>query len=302
MSGMNLEKIDTTFWNLKEPEWVRERNAQWMYLEKKLSSGRRKSELNTIKQYFLKGKMPNWEKYRKWDGDERHVDLLNFLWLHPSDDVALLTELFLEYVHSDLIHYKDVAYAYGSFFMYELSGFRWENNTVSRYQYPFLGRKNIILFNILMSGIDYAESEIELLNAGRINDYLAQLKARYREYVAFLYFRLWLLMPDNSPLSESALYQYDEVLDWVFLNIEDQSDEFIKSLEYKSNAESFYRALYCIFHYDSKFPECVGKVRAVNKLRQILSEKKFMAEFECMWEDVINDRVAVKNPWKWQCH
>lgn len=307
MKNLSLKKIDTSFWKINDPDWVRERSAQWLVLEKKLSEGRRKSELNAIKQYFLMGKMPNWKKYKNWDGDRRHVDLLVFLWLHPSEDFDFLVDMFRIYVDSDLIHYKDIVCAYEMFLKFELNPIRWENNSVSRYQYPFLGNKNIILFRVMVYGIYYSELAIEnLLNDERVRNEKILYLERIRKgdfghsYSHFLFFRNWLLMPDDSPLSKSSLFRYDEVLDWIFINIRSHDDSFLKAIEYKKNITLYHRALYCIFNYRKFRPESVEKVYAAAKLRQLISERELVADFKLMWEDIKNDRVPLKNPWKWK--
>ena len=78
-TATSLEKIDTSYWKTKDQEWVAQRQAQWPAIERVVSSGRRKAEVNVIKDYFLRGKMPNWKKYKEWNGDCRHVDLKMFL-------------------------------------------------------------------------------------------------------------------------------------------------------------------------------------------------------------------------------
>src|SRR5688572_11362615 len=101
---MSLEKIDTSYWKTKDAEWVAQREAQWPAIERMVGAERRKSEINVIKDYFMRGKMPNWKKYKEWNGDCRHVDLKVFLWLHPSDDHEVLKSLYKTYMESALIH------------------------------------------------------------------------------------------------------------------------------------------------------------------------------------------------------
>lgn len=110
---MSLESIDTSYWKTKDKEWVEQRQAQWPAIERVVSLNRRKADVNVIKQYFLRGKMPNWEKYKDWDDLYRHLDLDLFLWLHPSDDHEVLKNLYRIYMESDLIDERDVTRGYG---------------------------------------------------------------------------------------------------------------------------------------------------------------------------------------------
>jgi len=65
---MVLNEINTSYWLIKDKAWMEARKAQWPEIERFVEGNRRKSEMNVIKQYFLRGTMPKWEKYWDWGG------------------------------------------------------------------------------------------------------------------------------------------------------------------------------------------------------------------------------------------
>jgi hypothetical protein len=200
---MSLEKIDTSYWKIKDAEWVAQREAQWPAIERMVGSERRKSEINVIKDYFMRGKMPNWKKYKEWNGYCRHVDLKIFLWLHPSDDHEVLKGLYKTYMESDLIHERDVTLGYGSFVDNEFLRASSSRKTIDEYPFPFMGAKNIILFRVLFEDVDNATDRIRSLVGGQVKfDKKAREIFEFLGYQHFIRMWLWLLQDPNLPLSK----------------------------------------------------------------------------------------------------
>jgi hypothetical protein len=111
--------IDTSYWKLEDKAWVAERKANWDVIEKYYSGGLEKSKkgMNIIKRYYLKGEMPDFEALRSWSDETlRHLDLYSFLWLHPSKDQRVLTELRNQYVNSPLVVEYDIKVGLGILF------------------------------------------------------------------------------------------------------------------------------------------------------------------------------------------
>lgn len=299
-TATSLEKIDTSYWKTKDQEWVAQRQAQWPAIERAVSSGRRKAEVNTIKDYFLRGKMPNWKKYKEWNGDCRHVDLKVFLWLHPSDDHEVLKSLYKTYMESDLIHVEDVTLGYGSFVSHEFLSASSSKKTLSEYPFPFMGAKNIILFRVMFEDVEYAEGRIRSLVGGQENfDKKAREIFELLGYQNFLRMRLWLLQDIKSPLCLNSLYQYDDVLEWCLTTLTPNKEkEFSEGLHTPEYLKSFQRALYCLHHFDTEKEGDTCRTSAIHKIRKILDEHKFVPEFKQMWEDVKAGKIEVKDPWK----
>ena len=296
---MSLEKIDTSYWKTKDTEWVAQRQAQWSAIERKVGLERRKSEINVIKDYFMRGKMPNWKKYKEWNGDCRHVDLKVFLWLHPSDDHEVLKNLYKIYMESDLIHEMDVILGYGSFVSHEFLSASASKKAIEEYPFPFMGAKNIILFRVMFEDVEYAQDRICSLVGGRENfDKKAREIFEFLGFSHFRHVRRWLLQNKTSPLCTNSLYQYDEVLEWCLTTLNINAEKKLyKSLSEPVNLLGYQKALYCIYHFDTEKEGDTGRSRAVQKIRKILDERSFAPEFKQMWEDVKAGKIEVEDPW-----
>lgn len=297
---MSLEKIDTSYWLTKDKTWMAQRNEQWPTIEKVVALNRRKSEVTVIKQYFLKGKMPKWEKYRDWDALFRHLDLSLFLWLHPSDDPKVLKPLFRDYLASDLIHPRDVILGYGSFIDNELLSATSPYKSLKDYPFPFMGEKNIILFRILFEDVNYVKDRMTQLLGGQENfDAKAGHLFEFLGYHHVLRLRRWLMQASTLPLSLQCLYQYDEVLEWCLTTITaNKGNEFLEELNNPKYLEAFQKALYCIHHFDTEKEGDSNRSKAVVKIRNILDEHLFLPEFKQIWQDIKADKIEVKDPWK----
>ena len=297
---MSLEKIDTSYWLTKDIDWVEARKAQWPAIEKVVALNRNKAEVNVIKAYFLRGKMPNWEKYKDWDKSYRHLDLNLFLWLHPSDDPKVLEPLYKTYMESDLIHPRDVSIGYSTFLSHELLRASSSRKSLKDYPFPFMADKNIILFRILFADTIcvkdcfrrlFSEKEDFDEKTGKIFEYLG--------YSHFLRIWLWLMQDITQPLAAHSLYQHDEVLQWCMTTLtEQQEKEFFKSLEHKVNQVNYQKALCCIYHFDEEKGEDSCRSRALVKVRQLLDDNDFIPEFKQIWEGIKSGEIEVKNPWK----
>lgn len=297
---ISLEKIDTSYWLTKNKVWMEARKAQWPAIEKVVGLSRKKTEVNVIKQYFLKGKMPKWEKYHDWDDLFRHLDLTMFLWLHPSDDPEVLKPLYRNYMESDLIHKRDVTLGYGTFLQHELMRAASSRKALKDYPFPYMGEKNIILFHLLFADIDYAKERIIHLVGGQENfDKKGRHLFEFLGYHHFFYIRSWLLQDPKLPLCLHSLYQYDEVLEWCLTTlIVNKENEFLDELKTTVNLQLYQKSLYCIYHFDTDKEGETSRSHAVYKIREILDKREFIPEFKKMWEDIKADKIDVKNPWK----
>ncbi len=299
-TDMSLEKIDTSYWLTKDKSWVEERQAQWSAIEKVIGLNRRKSEVDVIKQYFLRGKMPNWEKYRNWDGFFRHLDLNIFLWLHPSNDSDVLKNLYKIYMESNLIHEQDVINGYGSLIDHELLSATMPYESLEEYPYPFRGSKNVILFRVMFDDIEYAKEKIYSLVGGqeKFNKKASHI-FEFLGYQHFLRMRLWLLQDIKLPLCAYNLYQYDDVLGWCLTTLTAKNEkEFLEGLQIPEYLQEFQKALYCIHCFDTEKEGDTCRTYAIHKIRKILDERTFVPEFKKMWEDTKAGKIEVKTPWK----
>ena len=300
MVKFNLEKIDTSYWLTKDKNWVEKRNKQWPAIEKSVGLNIKKAEVNVIKQYFLRGKMPKWEKYKEINEGYRHLHLTLFLWLHPSNDLEVLKPLYRCYMESDLIHPRDITVGYHAFIRHELLNATGNYKTLAKYPFPFMGDKNIVIFRLLFESVDYAKKHMfSLLDGQEGFDKHAKIIFDYMGYSHFIFIKEWLLQDVKSPLMLNNLYQYDEVLDWCLTTFSSsKGNEFIEGIKTPVYVESFQKALYCIHHFDAEKNEESCRSRALVKVRQLLDDNDFVPEFKQMWEGIKSGEVEVKNPWK----
>jgi len=221
---MDLEKIDTSFWLTKDKAWMEQRKAQWPEIERAVGLNRRKSETNGLKQYYLRGKMINWEKYRNWNELFHPFDLAMFLWLHPSNDYEVLKALQRCYMESRLPRPRGTIAGYGSFLGHEFMRASGPYKSLAKYPYPYMGEKNIILFRVLFNDLAYAKDKI-----GSMENYSKMTKNpfEYLGYHHFFYMRAWLLQDSKLPLCVNNLYQYDDVVEWSLTTLTtEHEDEF----------------------------------------------------------------------------
>jgi len=297
---MSLEKIDVSYWLTKDKIWMDERKAQWPAIEKVVGLNRKKTEVNVIKQYFLRGKMPKWEKYRDWDDVFRHLDLNMFLWLHPSNDPKVLKSLYKSYMESDLIHERDVMLGYGLFLKHEFMMATSPYKSLEDYPFPFMMEKNIILFRIMFDDINYAKDAVFRLVGGQENfDKKAKHTFEFQGFHHFLRMWLWLLQDSKSPLCLHCLYQYDEALEWCLTTLTvNKENEFLDELKSPVNLQEYQKALYCIHHFDTDKEGDTCRTRFIHKIHKILDEREFIPEFKQMWLNVKAGKIEVKDPWK----
>ncbi len=298
---MSLEKIDTSYWLTKDKIWMDERKAQWPAIEKVVALNRKKTEVNVIKQYFLRGKMPKWEKYCDWDDIFRHLDLNMFLWLHPSNDPDVLKPLYRDYMESDLIHEQDLIKGYGSFLGHELVRAPSSYKSLEEYPFPFMGTKNIILFRIMFADVNYVKGRmIDLIGGQESFDEKAMHVFEFLGFEHFLRMKRWLIQDPKSFLMLNNLYQYDDVLKWCLETTTTANNEksFLDGLKTPKYLQAFQKALYCIHNFNTQKEGDTCRTRFVHKIRKILDEREFISEFKQMWEDTKAGKIEVKDPWK----
>jgi hypothetical protein len=89
-SEISFPDIDSSCWQTKDKAWMEPRKTEWEKIARMLQHHKSAKALTVIKQYYLRGKMPDWEKFIDWDDYRGHLDIICFLWLHPSWDEVVL--------------------------------------------------------------------------------------------------------------------------------------------------------------------------------------------------------------------
>ena len=286
-----LTEIDTSYWNTKDKAWKAERNAMWPKIDLMLSIHKPRKAINIIKAYYLRGKMPNWKALEEWIDERRHVDLFIFLWLHPSWDEAVLKELRDAYINSKLIIRNDIASGFSLFLASQSILLAQEREAIEQFECPYIEGHGELMFRIMFG--DPIETLYEIKDTRKAKLYGRVFKLHEPELTFISTMTRWLIIKKMLPINYDYLYQYDQPLEWWYQCCALREDQFDKA-----EKSSFRRALYRIHHFDIEKEGDTNRSRFVHKLRQMLDEREFVAEFKRTWELVKADKIVVDDPWK----
>lgn len=299
---VNIKKINTSYWQRDDPEWVTQREADWPDIEFMLTHRKtKKKAINPIKDYYLRGKMPNWKGFKEWDDEDRHLDLFMFLWLHPSWDKAVLTALRDAYIASDLIVYDDVRTGAYSFLSSQITmSCIWYQYPKKRISNPDLKGKGPLLLDVIMGDPAISQYEIEdRAGNGRGRKLIFEFPSG--EYSNLVVAAGWLRIENILPINQEMLLQYDNALEWWYRGVAHDDDYFEKKQNKNKDIDvlgQYYIALYRIHHFDTQKSTNTCQINFAHKIRKILDEREFVPFFKQMWLDVKAGKVEVKNAWE----
>ncbi|WP_057832622.1 hypothetical protein [Colwellia sp. TT2012] len=291
-----IKKIDISFWKNQDEAWHLARNENWPSIEFMLSNYKQtKKSLTPIKDYYLKGKMPNWKGLREWSSDDRHLDLFLLLWLHPSHDEAVLTELRDLYINSYQVLMADVNVGFKNFLDSQIlrisAGYKW----FDKIRFPIVDKPNDLLFKV-MFGDDYnAQFEFD--------DWELRFKEIFELPKTDLYeiwiMSGWLAVENMLPVHQNFLFQYSQPLEWWYDCVKNLDYFAINNGKNKRLEHVIQKALYRIHHFDTEKEGDTCRTNFVKRLRTMLDEREFVADFKQMWLDVKAGKIEVENPWEW---
>ena len=278
--------IDTSYWRVNDKQWIADRKAQWANIEPKLGSIKTKRGISIIKQYFLRGKMPDWEKLKYWDESYRHIDLFMFLWMHPTWDIKVLTELRNQYLFEDVATLEDINRGIALFLDQAIVGAR-RNYSNDPERERLMGlhtdMHNELLFQVLFDDLKQQEYEVhrydDLFEKDRT--YSVKVPQSSIEHVALM--GAWLSINELKPANLDFLYQYDQPLGWWINGIPKDEDYFRTAPQAQGLRDSIRKALYRIAHFDTQKEGDTCRTRFVYKMRKILDERDFIPDFKQMW-------------------
>lgn len=293
MAAKYVLEIDTSYWKLDDKDWVADRKAQWKLIEPMFQGGAHKSKkgLGIIKKYFLKGELPDFKALMEWNGLERHLDLFCFLWLHPENDEALLTELRDAYVNHPYVLAEDVRVGRGIFL----------NSASILASYEYMEEElptilhtdghNEMYYRILMGDSNGAYRGTHKGNRWRVDG----IKF---EFISGLIHMTRLLRNQTvNKLNEDVLFQYDSYLEYWYECI-DQNEDCFEGKRGGRRIPIAEKALYRIHNFDTEKEGDTCRTRFVENMRKILDEREFIPQFKQMWSDVKAGKIEVDNPWK----
>jgi hypothetical protein len=293
----SMAAIDTSDWKTTDKVWMASRRSNWLEIEKMLSQHKSKKALGIIKQYYLRGKMPDWRSLKEWSNPERHLDIFCLIWLHPSWDEKVLTPLRDAYIASDLIVEGDIGSGFEIFFgSINPSCRNYESeDEINRI---LTTGSNEIIFKVLMG--DLSNSVIEIQGyTPRDPIVLNNLPNRVYKIPkssigTICTMAKWLCIKTMFPINEDMLFQYDQPLEWWYQSCETEEGYFEKPRN-RGSQKYFEKALYCIYHFDTAKEGNSCRTHFVQKVRKILDERKFIREFEMIWARVKSGEIQIEN-------
>lgn len=304
-----LDDFDTSYWQPKDPAWMAGRESQWREVEVLLYLlNKSKKAKGIIKRYFFKGELPSWEKLRDWDSSERHLDLMLFLYLHPSQDDAVLAPLREAYFHSTYVVPDDI-----------LVGAR---------QLRSIGliRSHSMCRDDVLKELPHLENTPLFCNGDRIsllahtgfnNERLFRLifvdpdlciitrsGFRDRELPQHSLLDIWRwsewltwklsLMPREAA---DMLYQYDYPLDFWYSQCGCDIQRFTRDVRLEAHVSMLLLAFYRFQHFLNEHDEADPRVPFVRKLVQFIDSREFVSPFKRLWEEVKSGEVVVDKIW-----
>lgn len=297
----SLSKIDTSFWLLNSPEWMLTREDKWQEIEHMLQIYKPKKKcLTPVKNYYLKGKMPNWKSLKVWEDSDRHLDIFLFLWLHPSDDIKVLKQLRDEYFGSTLILQRDLSVGYSSFLDSQITMASSRFPTLRRQpglkipQYPYLEGKGEVLFKVLMES--WEENSHELLGQTDLGKkQVFNYPKAQMSYIADM--GKWLALEELLPLNKDFLFQYDFALAWWYQSVKD-CDYYNNSDFARQELPHHEKALYRIYAFDKEREGDPLRLSFAGKIRRILDEGDFKSsELKEVWGKIKTGKTIIAKAW-----
>ena len=276
--------LDKSYWKVDDRNWLQERKVQWGVIAKKLESTKTRKGITVIKQYFLKGKMPDWVKMEDWGDAQGHVDVFMLLWLHPSWDAALLRGLRDQYLAFPGVRLDDVDYGYKKFISSAsiASCHDYSSAYLNHEDIPWVdtGGHNELLFDVLMD--DYCREQIELARV----EFEARVHPVFHfpkpDLGALISMGKWLCVKRMFPINEDMLYQYDAPLEWWYHGCA-QDRNFLNGPQLEAKLENLTRALCRIYYFSYDAEGDSPRSRFVTKMRAMLNERPFIKEIEEIW-------------------
>lgn len=295
---MNFPDIDTSYWKTKDPEWMAARKAAWPRIEKMLTAHKSGKGKTAIKNYFLRGKLPDWDAFANWDNYERHVDLFILLWLHPSWAEELLTSLRNAYIVSDCIVHNDLAAGFGLLMNAGVTMASQDYTGDSEEELGFLidtQGHNELLFRVMMGNLE--QTQYELVRPTIMGLRQSAFEMPKGDIDDLFIMGKWLCVKNMHPLNNDMLFQYDLPLEWWYRGCPSNEKYFAKAVQRSAMRRATEKALWRIHHFDDASEGPGPRTTFVTKMRRMLDERPFISEIKEMWLSVKAGEIQLDDPW-----
>lgn len=285
-NSSSLREIDTSFWLTKDKIWMAERRANWVNLESMLGEYKSKKGLSVLKQYYLKGKMPNWESFKEWNSYNRHLDICSLIWMHPSWDKNVLSNLRNDYLNSKLIVLNDVKCGFEMFFGdMELATYM-SYSSEEEMIWPNSEGHNEEIFDVLIGDFSTTEYTIYCGNpTSAFRQIPHPVYSLPKGRLITLQSMAKLLNIENMyPVNEDFIYQYDAPLEWWYRGASVDFENF--KIGMRNPLRVLMDPLRTINSFDVDREGDTCRSRFVTKIRDILDNREFQGGVNEAWKDV----------------
>lgn len=312
-----LENFDTSYWQPKDPAWQAAREALWREVQPLLMlQHKSKKALGIIKRYFFKGTLPDWSKLVYWDNSERHLDLLLFLYLHPSRDPAVLAPLRDAYLQLPYLVPDDVRKGLltllqiGLLRSCEGGDCHWGRNFVVEDAPDLLEHLPVVSDELVFIDL-HLQGQMEQLFRLLYTDPQQLIIRSPQGYEARVpphsvddlwQWSRWLTL--KLPLSRGAaemVYQYDYPLEFWYAQCARDELSFRANIRNEGGVSMLLRALYRFYHFAEVQAADDPRAPFVRKVVQMLDERELVAPLRLLWNEVKAGEVEVEDPWGEDC-
>lgn len=292
-----------------------QRELEWRELEKLLYVlDKNRKAKGIIKRYFFKGELPDWKALKDWSDSRRHLDLMIFLYAHPSKDEVLLRALRNKYIRNRYVSRDDISIGFANLcagvgYIDACSGgVRYFHTSDLQKNIPHLvdellpgtesfeGSRGILVHtfhsNERLFEVMWPDAAQRTICFGKSNEEMPMLR-RPMELDNLWEMSNWLCL--EKPLNSGAqdmIYQYDKpLLAWYNHCYQ---EEISSDVQY---VQLLLMALYRIDNFDSDAEGEGPRTDFVRKIKALFDRKVFSASFRCAWEHVKSGDLKVDSAW-----
>ncbi|WP_144394708.1 hypothetical protein [Pleionea sediminis] len=224
---IDICQVDKVFWELDNKDCLSTRKKQWKSIEQFIYPFKNIEASRILKKYFLKGETPDWSAlYESWpvNDTDRHLDILSFLWLHPSSDKNVLSLLASSYISSELTRPQDIYFGMSQLLQAQIRGNEEvEDGFDSFASYDFFGKEETI-FEVLFQPIDkfYFHKEYQSKTE--------QAKAHFK-IMPFQPIVDWMICDKEKCAKKLSLYESELAVKYLFYNMSNPSYRLKRDLK-----------------------------------------------------------------------
>ncbi len=277
-------QVDSAHWRPQDKAWAKKRAAQWKEVERTLGREKTKKGMNVVKQYFLKGKLPDWEKLNEsWNDEDthgRHLDLFSLLYCHPVQDYDVLKPLRDAYLAGESFGRSHADVFAGSHTFLAL-GLR----DASRNGKEYGLRKHFICDAEMMTRLMF-EGGLHIDN----EDTSQSSRRCGPDIYALTYIESWLALDELNEYGSKMIMQHDLMLELMYENVCVLEGRNRREVFLDYRLPHWERILYGLHHYDHAKEGDTVRAQVVRKLTGMLDERDWGGELDELWVRVKGDK------------